>query len=86
MDDLPVYDITTSTSEFIAGGIVVHNCKYQETWSIPAWIEQAKTNQLEGADWLLVCKKNREKPIVILDAEAFFRLCEKGIEKETLKL
>ena len=56
-------------------------CKHQENLSIPSWIKQAKTNQLEGTDWLLVCKRNRENPIVILDAEAFFRLCEKTVEK-----
>lgn len=52
-------------------------CKHQETWSIPAWMKQVKENQLEGTDWLLVCKKNRENPVVIMDAEAFFRLCKK---------
>ncbi len=49
-------------------------CKWQETWSIPAWIEQAKANEKPGTDWLLVCKKNRQCPVVILDAEVFFRL------------
>lgn len=56
--------------------------KAQENLSIPSWIKQAKTNQLEGTDWLLVCKRNREDPIVILDAEAFFRLCKEVLEKE----
>ncbi len=49
-------------------------CKAQETWSIPAWIEQAKGNQKEGTDWLLVCKRKNENPIIIMDAEEFFLL------------
>jgi len=52
-------------------------CKYQESWSVHSWIKQAKDNQLPGTDWLLVCKRNNHKPIVILDAEIFF-----GILKE----
>lgn len=49
-------------------------CKWQETWSIPAWIKQAQENRLDNTDWLLICKKNREDPIIIMDAEAFFKL------------
>lgn len=49
-------------------------CKYQETWSVLAWIEQAKQNQKEGTEWLLVLKKNRVKPVVVMDAEHFFDL------------
>ncbi len=49
-------------------------CKHQETWSLPAWIQQAKDNQEPGTDWLLVARKNRMKPIVVMDAERFFAL------------
>ncbi len=49
-------------------------CKWQETWSIPAWIQQAKANAKPDTNWLLVCKKRRQSPIVILDAEVFFSL------------
>lgn len=49
-------------------------CKYQETWSVLAWIEQAKQNQKEGTEWLLVLKKNRINPVVVVDAEHFFDL------------
>ncbi|OQC75319.1 MAG: hypothetical protein BWX44_00050 [Spirochaetes bacterium ADurb.Bin001] len=31
-------------------------------------------NQKPGTDWLLVAKKNRIKPVVILDAERFFEI------------
>lgn len=56
-------------------------CKCQETWSIPAWIEQAKSNQKEGTDWLLFVKKNRKEPIVVMDANAFFNLLKKLEER-----
>lgn len=55
-------------------------CKWCESWSVPAWIEQAKTNQEKGTNWLLICKRSRNNPVVIMDAEAFFELLggEKG--------
>lgn len=49
-------------------------CKNQETWSLHPWIKQAQANQKEGTDWLLVIKKNHSKPIIVMDAEAFFVL------------
>jgi len=52
-------------------------CKNQESWAFPSWIKQAKDNQKEGTDWLLVVKKNRTKPIVVMDAEVFFKLLTK---------
>jgi hypothetical protein len=55
-------------------------CKCQETWAIPAWIKQAKGNQVKGTDWLLIVKKNRMTPIVIMDAERFFELLKDSKE------
>jgi len=49
-------------------------CKFQERWSIPKWIEQAKANKTDGTNWLLICKQSRKPPVVILDAEVFFRI------------
>ena len=49
-------------------------CKYQESWALPAWIKQAKSNQGEGTDWLLIIKKNHTTPVVVMDAERFFEL------------
>lgn len=54
-------------------------CKWQESWAVPAWIKQAQANRREGTDWLLIVKKSRMKPVVIMDAERFFALYE---EKE----
>ena len=56
-------------------------CKYQETWSVPAWIKDAKDNQMKGTDWLLFVRKNRHEEIVIMDAEAFFDLYEQLIRE-----
>lgn len=49
-------------------------CKWQETWSVLPWIKQAQENQTEGADWLLILKKNRINPVVVMDAARFFEL------------
>lgn len=53
-------------------------CKNQETWALPAWIKQAQDNQMEGTDWLLIIKRNRLKPIAVMDAERFFELLKGG--------
>ncbi len=52
-------------------------CKNQETWSIPAFIDQAKANAYPGTDWLLIVSKNRHRPVAIVDAEVFLKLLEK---------
>lgn len=49
-------------------------CKACEAWSVPQWIAQAKANQKEGTEWLLVIKKRRERPVVVMDAERFIAL------------
>ena len=49
-------------------------CKRQESWSVHSWIEQAKQNIIPGTDWLLFCKSSRKDAVVIMDAEAFFKL------------
>jgi hypothetical protein len=53
-------------------------CKNQESWSIPAYIRQAKKNKLPNTDWLLILKKKEfQKPVVILEAEKFFEILER---------
>ena len=49
-------------------------CKFQERWSIPEWIDQAKVNKKDGTNWLLICKQSRKPPVVVMDAEAFFEM------------
>lgn len=49
-------------------------CKNQETWSLLTFVNQAKDNVYEGTDWVLVLKKNRITPLVVMDFDAFLRL------------
>ncbi len=49
-------------------------CKAQESWHLSAWIKQARDNCMQGTDWLLICKKRRQQPVVVMDAERFFDL------------
>lgn len=60
-------------------------CKSQEKWSIPSWIKQAQTNELKDTYWLLVCKKNFCDPVILMDAEKFFELYGKILEKDRNK-
>ena len=53
-------------------------CKFQERWSVPKWIEQAKANEAEGTHWLLICKQSRKPPVVILEADAFFEILKRA--------
>jgi len=52
-------------------------CKAQESWNLHEFIKQAQTNILPDTDWLLVCKKSRENPVVILSREGFYYLTKK---------
>lgn len=49
-------------------------CKAQESWNVHEWIDQASKNQMKNTNWLLVCKRSRKEPIIIMDAKAFFNL------------
>jgi hypothetical protein len=49
-------------------------CKATEKISLYADIEQAQKNTGPGRQWLLVHKRSRYRPIVIVDAEHFFEL------------
>ncbi len=56
--------------------------KFQEKWNVPQWIDQAKSNTIDGTDWLLVIKRSKEKPVVIMDAEAFFKILMSNTSRE----
>lgn len=45
-----------------------------ESWSVHSWINQAKANVGDFKTWLLIAKRSREKAVVIMDAEEFFKL------------
>jgi len=52
-------------------------CKAQESWSVHGWIEQAQANELKNTNWLLIAKRSRQKPVVIIDADVFFEILNK---------
>lgn len=49
-------------------------CKNQERWQVETWFAQAKKNTKKGTFTTLVISKNRHKPLVVVDAEIFFKL------------
>ena len=53
-------------------------CKNQERVSLWEWVAQARKNRYADTSWLLVISKNRESPIVVLDADEFFRVVVRG--------
>jgi hypothetical protein len=57
-------------------------CKNQESWGIHSWISQAKANLEKDTHWLLFCKRNRQKPVVIMDTETFFELYEQLLDTD----
>lgn len=48
-------------------------CKNRTTIATYAWYKQASANAPKGCEPVLVIKQNRDKPLVIVDAEYFFR-------------
>jgi hypothetical protein len=56
--------------------------KNQEKFYLNKWIKQAKENRVLDTDWLLFIKRNRFEPLVILDAEVFFRIYEECIKNK----
>lgn len=55
-------------------------CKRQESWSIHQFIEQAQANILPGTTWMLVCKRNHKKPVVIMDFDKFMDMYEEFLK------
>ncbi|MFH2028639.1 MAG: hypothetical protein ABIJ08_05845 [Nanoarchaeota archaeon] len=58
---------------------VAIECKNSESWSVPQWIDQARANAKNGAEWIIFAKKNRFDPVVIMDADKFFILLKQVI-------
>lgn len=56
-------------------------CKFCESWAVPKWIEQAKANEKDGTYWMLVAKRSRKNPVVIMDFDDFFAIL-KGFMNE----
>ena len=51
-------------------------CKWQESWSVPEFIRQARANRMPDTDWLLILRRSREREIAVIDAELFFWLID----------
>jgi len=49
-------------------------CKNTEKIDLWSAIDQAKTNQKNGTEWLLFIKRNNTDPVVVLSADEFFNL------------
>lgn len=60
-------------------------CKNQESWSLPAWIKQAKSNLQPNTNWLLLFKKNRHEEIACMDAAAFFEIYNEYLKMKNEK-
>ena len=52
-------------------------CKNVERLNVWGAWDQCRSNVIEGTIPVLVIKKNREKPLAIIDAETFFHLFKK---------
>lgn len=57
-------------------------CKNTETVSLYKFIEQAKQNTSDNEKWMVVHKKNRSEPIVIISADHFFELQSKILKRD----
>lgn len=52
-------------------------CKSSESWALPAAIRQVRKSQRKESHWLVVLKRKEfQKPVIVMDAEAFKFLCE----------
>jgi len=61
-------------------------CKNQEKWNVHAWVDQAIFNQDIDNDWVLVCKRNRKSPVVIISFEFFTKLMKLFVKKNIRKM
>lgn len=63
-------------------------CKRQESWSVHAWVEQAKKNLIKNTSWILFIRRSRMNPhaIIVLDANVFFQMVSLIPEKDRNKI
>lgn len=52
-------------------------CKAHENWSVHSWVDQARKNETSTGTWMIIARRSRQKPVVIMEANAFFELLEK---------
>lgn len=56
-------------------------CKARANIACYSWYRQAEANCPKGAEPIAVIKANREKPLVVVDAEYFFKNFKKGTRR-----
>jgi len=84
--DIESRQMGQSGTDVILRGNALHwfpfsiECQNAEKWDVHGKIKQAKTNRKKETSWLCFFKRNREKPIVVLDAEVFFEIYEELIK------
>lgn len=55
-------------------------CKNVENLNLWDAIEQAKSNQKKGTEWLLFLKRNNIDPVVVMDCDEFFKIIKYVID------
>lgn len=73
--------ITGKASEVLPLSI---ECKNQESWHLLGAIKQAKENQKFDTDWVVILKKARVKPVVVIDWEFFKSLLDNVITRDKM--
>jgi len=53
-------------------------CKSRDRIAVYGYYDQAKTNTPEAREAVVVIKQNRRCPLVVVDAEYFFRLLKEA--------
>ena len=57
-------------------------CKRQNSWNVKSFIDQAKQNELPETDWVIIAKKDRQDPVVIISLETFLGMLSLIIKKD----
>ena len=58
-------------------------CKRTEKLDLYGSIKQAKANQKDDTDWLLIHRRSGDEAIAIIKADTFFKLVENTIQKRS---
>lgn len=84
-------DIRTALMGESGDDIVIHpdkqylvplsiECKRTETTSVWAWWEQAKARQTDDKIPVVIFRRSRSKPMILLTAEDFFTVLRRGVK------
>ena len=70
-------DIQFSTAAAQRIGLSIE-CKSRDRIAVYGFLEQAKTNTIGEREAIAVVKQNRSRPLVVVDAEYFFKLLKES--------